>query len=148
VLFSHATACACAASARSNYCRVDAGQPPHNLSPCLGCGSLRRRNDRLHLVRVPALRPARVDGCHHVVIRLSGLNRTVDEGRARVCRSHGGVGATGHSRPVHVVSHDIRTRTRIPGKINAVLYRAYSTPAKCILCDFPIAQAFPKRCRL
>src|ERR1700757_456777 len=44
--------------------------------------------------------------------------------------------------PVHVVSHNVRAGTRIPGEINAVLYRAYSTPAQCILCDFPIAKHF------
>lgn len=35
---------------------------------------LGRRNDGLHLVRVRALRPTRIDGCHHIVVCLSGLN--------------------------------------------------------------------------
>jgi len=88
---------------------------------------LGRRDDGLDLVRVRAFRPARVDSCDDVIIRLSGLNGSVDEGCARVGGYYGAVGPTRNTRPVHVVALHVRARTRTPGKVNAVLSRRHST---------------------
>ena len=98
----------------------------------------------LHLVRVRTFRAARVDGCHNVVIRLSGLNGSVNEGSARIGRSNGGVGPAGNARPIHVVPCHIRGGTRVPGQIYAVLNRRHSASTQR-LCYWRICRVANKR---
>lgn len=85
---------------------------------------LGRWDDGLHLVRVHTFPTARVESCHHVIVCLSGLNRSVDVGNAQVGRSHGGVGSTGDARSIYVVSHYIRAG--FPREIYAVLNRRHT----------------------
>jgi hypothetical protein len=53
---------------------------PMPQDPC----PLRARNCGLELVRVATFCPARIDSSSHVIVDLSGLDRAVDVGSARI----------------------------------------------------------------
>ena len=83
---------------------------------------LRRRNHCLHLVRIGAFEPVRLNGCGYVIVGLTGLNRTV----AVIHRGvHGRINLRERpcagSRAVHVISGDRCRCARIPRQIDSVL---------------------------
>ena len=82
---------------------------------------------------VRAFRAARVDSCHHIEIRLSGLNGSIDEGRARAGGYHGGVRSP--ETPLGTrCTLCVRAWNSHPGKVNAVLGRCHSTSAQGLRC--------------
>jgi hypothetical protein len=75
-----------------------------------------RRYHCLHLVRIGAFHSVRLDGCSHVVIGLSGLNRAVAVIHRWVqCWIYFPKRPSARGRAVDVVSGDRRRCARIPG---------------------------------